>query len=98
MNQERLMNILRAPIVSEKSTNGAEQHNQAVFEVATDATKIEIKKAVELLFKVEVNSVRTVVVKGKRKRFGRVEGRRKDTKKAYVQLGEGQEIDFVGLS
>ncbi len=98
MNQERLMNILRAPIVSEKSTNVAEQHNQAVFEVATDATKIEIKKAVELLFKVEVNSVRTVVVKGERKRFGRVEGRRKDTKKAYVQLGEGQEIDFVGLS
>ena len=51
-----------------------------------------------MLFKVEVDSVRTVVVKGKRKRFGRVEGRRKDTKKAYVQLGEGQEIDFVGLS
>lgn len=97
MSTERLMNVLRAPVVSEKSTNVAEQHNQAVFEVAVDATKPEIRKAVETLFKVSVTDVRTVLVKGKRKRFGRVEGRRKDWKKAYVQLGEGQEIDFVGL-
>lgn len=98
IQQKRLMDILRAPIVSEKSTRAAEQGNQAVFEVAIDATKPEIKEAVETLFKVDVTSVSTLVMKGKTKRFGRTMGQRKDWKKAYVRLAEGQEIDMVGLS
>ena len=96
MNQERILKVLLAPHVSEKATILAERDNQFVFKVAKDATKREIKKAVETLFEVEVKSVSTLNMKGKRKRFGMVEGRRAHWKKAYVSLKPGQDIDFVG--
>ncbi|MBV8678991.1 MULTISPECIES: 50S ribosomal protein L23 [Aquitalea] len=95
MNQERLLQVILAPVVSEKSTMVAEKHQQVVFRVATDATKPEIKAAVEMLFNVKVEGVSTVNVKGKVKRFGRTFGRRKDWKKAYVSLVQGQEIDLT---
>lgn len=95
LNQERLLQVLLAPQVSEKSTRLAEKLEQIVFKVTTDATKPEIKAAVELLFKVQVTSVQVAVMKGKQKRFGRTAGRRKDWKKAYVCLAPGQEINFV---
>ncbi|MCO7224997.1 50S ribosomal protein L23 [Pleionea sp. CnH1-48] len=95
MNQERLAKVLLAPHISEKATIAAE-NGQFVFKVATDATKLEIKRAVELMFEVEVNNVRTLNVKGKTKRVGTMTGRRKDWKKAYVSLKEGQDIDIVG--
>ena len=95
MNQERLLQVILAPIVSEKSTLIAEKHQQVAFRVATDATKPEIKAAVELLFNVKVEGVSTINVKGKTKRFGRFVGRRKDWKKAYVSLVQGQEIDLT---
>jgi large subunit ribosomal protein L23 len=98
MNEERLMKVLLAPHISEKSTNAAEQSNQIVFKVTTDATKPEIKKAVELLFDVKVDRVQVSNVKGKTKRFGATFGRRSDWKKAYVTLQEGQEIDFLGAA
>ncbi len=94
-SQERLMNILLAPQVSEKATYIAEKHEQVIFRVAPDATKPEIKAAVELLFKVNVAGVQVVVVKGKKKRFGGFMGRRKDWKKAFVCLAPGQEINFA---
>lgn len=93
-NDHRLMQILLAPVVSEKATLVADKNEQVVFEVAPDATKQEVKAAVELLFKVGVESVNVLVAKGKRKRFGRMAGRRKDVKKAYVCLKPGQEINF----
>lgn len=96
MNQERLLKVLLAPHVSEKGARAAEAGNQVVFKVATDATKPEIKGAVEMLFNVKVRSVSVSNVKGKRKRFGAMQGRRSDWKKAYVSLAEGQEIDFLG--
>lgn len=96
MNQERILDVLRAPHVSEKSTLLAEQHNQIVLKVAVDATKREIKKAVEQLFEVEVDSVRTLNVKGKVKRHGLRTGKRANWKKAYVSLKEGQDLDFLG--
>ncbi len=92
----RLAQVLIAPIVSEKATMTAEKHNQVLFKVLRDATKPEIKAAVELLFKVEVESVQTVVQKGKAKRFGRSMGRRDHVKKAYVSLKAGQELNFTG--
>ncbi len=95
MNQERLMQVLLAPQISEKATFIAEKNEQVVFRVATDATKPEVKAAVELLFKVEVEAVRIANVKGKTKRFGRSMGKRKGWKKAYVSLKAGQEINFV---
>lgn len=95
MNQERLMQVLLAPQISEKATWVADKNEQVIFRVASDATKPEIKAAVELLFKVEVESVQVSNVKGKQKRFGRFMGRRKDWKKAYVSLRPGQEINFV---
>ncbi|MEZ7910764.1 MAG: 50S ribosomal protein L23 [Propionivibrio sp.] len=95
MNQERLMQVLLAPQISEKATYIAEKNEQVVFRVATDATKPEVKAAVELLFKVEVEAVRIANVKGKTKRFGRSMGKRKGWKKAYVSLKAGQEINFV---
>lgn len=98
MNEERLMKVLMAPHISEKSTIAADQNNQIVFKVATDATKPEIKKAVELLFDVKVDRVQVSNVKGKVKRFGAKMGRRSDWKKAYVTLQEGQEIDFLGAA
>ena len=95
MNVERIHQIIIAPVVSEKSTRVAEKRNQAVFKVATDAQKGEIKTAVEKLFNVKVTGVQTLNVKGKTKRFGQSAGRRSDWKKAYVTLAEGQQIDFV---
>jgi large subunit ribosomal protein L23 len=96
MNQERLMKILLSPIVSEKSTQIGEQNNQVAFRVLQDATKPEIKAAVELMFKVQVDTVRVLNQKGKAKRYGKTSGRRRDTRKAYVSLAQGQEINFVG--
>ncbi|MHB0992596.1 MAG: 50S ribosomal protein L23 [Burkholderiales bacterium] len=91
----RLLQVILAPQVSEKSTYVADKHEQVIFRVASDATKPEVKAAVELLFKVEVNSVQIANVKGKQKRFGRFMGRRSDWKKAFVCLKPGQEINFV---
>jgi large subunit ribosomal protein L23 len=95
MNQERLLKILLAPHVSEKANRIAERHNQVVFKVVRDATKPEIKGAVEMLFKVKVKGVTVINVKGKCKRFGAIQGRRSDWKKAYVSLEAGHEIDFL---
>ena len=95
-DEGRLAQVLVAPIVSEKATSIAEKNNQVLFKVLRDATKPEIKAAVELLFKVEVESVQTVVQKGKVKRFGRSIGRRDHVKKAYVSLKAGQELNFSG--
>ena len=92
---ERLMQVLLAPVVSEKSTFVADKSNQYVFRVASDATKPEIKAAVELMFKTQVKAVSIVNVRGKEKRFGRFMGRRNNWKKAYVALQEGQEINFA---
>lgn len=94
-SQERLMKVLLAPQISEKATYVAEKNEQVIFRVATDATKPEIKAAVEMMFKVSVNSVQVACVKGKVKRSGRVLGRRNDWKKAYVSLAPGQEINFA---
>ncbi|AUX62398.1 50S ribosomal protein L23 [Simonsiella muelleri ATCC 29453] len=94
MNQERLLKVILAPVVSEKSNMLAEKRNQMVFKVLKDATKIEIKAAVEQLFNVQVASVTTTTTKGKTKRFGRTIGRRSDVKKAYVSLAAGQELDL----
>lgn len=95
MNQERLLRVLLGPHISEKASVVAEERNQYVFKVAKDAVKLEIKKAVEQLFEVQVKSVRTVNVKGKTKRTARGMGKRSDWKKAYVALDAGQEIDFT---
>jgi large subunit ribosomal protein L23 len=95
-DEGRLAQVLVAPIVSEKATGVAEKHNQVLFKVLRDATKPEIKAAVELMFKVEVESVQTVNQKGKVKRFGRSIGRRDNVKKAYVSLKAGQELNFSG--
>ena len=95
MSQERLLSVLRAPHISEKATNNAEKSNTVVLKVALDANKAEIAAAVAQLFEVKVDSVRTVVVKGKTKRRGNKMGRRSDWKKAYVTLAEGQNLDFV---
>ncbi len=94
-SQERLLNVLIAPQISEKATYVADKNEQVIFRVAADATKPEIKAAVELLFKVNVKSVQVACVKGKQKRFGRYVGRRNDWKKAYVCLAPGQEINFA---
>lgn len=94
-NQERLYQVILAPIVSEKGTFVADKFEQVAFRVASTATKPEIKAAVELLFKVQVDSVQVLNVKGKQKRFGRFNGRRKDWKKAYVCLKPGQQIEFA---
>ena len=93
-NAEQLMNVVLAPVVSEKSTRVADRDRQYVFRVADDATKPEIKAAVELLFKTKVDTVTVSRVKGKKKRFGRFMGRRGNWKKAYVRLAAGQEINF----
>ena len=95
MNQERLMQVLLAPQISEKATYVADKYEQVIFRVASDATKPEIKAADELLFKVEVEGVQVANVKGKVKRFKGATGRRKGWKKAYVSLKPGQEINFV---
>jgi large subunit ribosomal protein L23 len=95
ISQERLMQVLLAPQISEKATYVADKNDQVVFRVNSDATKPEVKAAVELLFKVEVKSVQIANVKGKVKRFGKITGRRKDWKKAFVCLKPGQEVNFV---
>ena len=95
-NADRLAQVLIAPIVSEKATMTAEKHNQVLFKVMRDATKPEIKAAVELMFKVDVESVQTVQHKGKVKRFGKSIGRRDHIKKAYVSLKAGQELNLSG--
>jgi len=94
-NQERLLQILLAPQISEKATYLADKNEQVIFFVASDATKPEVKAAVELMFKVEVESVQISNIKGKTKRFGRFTGRRSDAKKAFVCLKPGQEINFT---
>ena len=94
-NQERLMQVLLAPVVSEKSTFIGEKRNQYVFHVVPNATKPEIKAAVEFLFKTQVKSVSIANVRGKQKRFGRFMGKRNSWKKAYVALQPGQEINFA---
>ncbi|MBT8128916.1 MAG: 50S ribosomal protein L23 [Gammaproteobacteria bacterium] len=96
MNQERLYQILLVPHVSEKSTLLADEKNQHVFRVATDATRTEVKQAVEELFKVKVDKVRILNVKGKNKRFGGRMGKRSDMRKAYVTLSADNDIDFAG--
>ena len=96
MNQERLMKVLLAPVVSEKAALAADKNGQYAFRVTTDATKREIGRAVETLFSVEVDRVQVVNVKGKNKRFGQRLGKRKDWRKAYVRLKAGHEIDFGG--
>ena len=97
MNQERIFQILRAPHISEKSSLLGDAANQAVFRVAVDASKGEIKQAVEQLFNVKVANVRTTRMKGKSKRLGLHHGRRSDWKKAYVSLEQGHEIDLASL-
>jgi large subunit ribosomal protein L23 len=94
MNQERVFKVLLGPHVTEKSAMPSGASSQVVFKVATDATKLEIKKAVEQLFDVQVDDVRVVNVKGKTRRTKNGMGRRSDWKKAYVRLAEGQDIDF----
>jgi len=97
MNQERIFQILKTPHISEKSAVLGDNANQAVFQVATDANKAEIKAAVEQLFDVKVANVRTVNMKGKTKRQGMRRGKRSDWKKAYVSLEQGHEIDLASI-
>jgi large subunit ribosomal protein L23 len=94
MNKERLMQVLVSPLVSEKSHRLADSSRQYAFKVLPDASKPEIRAAVELLFDVKVDRVRVVNTKGKTRRFQRYIGRQSDMRKAYVQLVEGQEINF----
>ncbi|MGB5277473.1 MAG: 50S ribosomal protein L23 [Gammaproteobacteria bacterium] len=96
MNQERMYQILLAPHVSEKGTLMADENNQHVFKVALDASKTEVKQAVEELFKVKVDKIRILNVKGKAKRFGNRLGQRSDVRKAYVTLKPDNDIDFAG--
>jgi large subunit ribosomal protein L23 len=96
LDEGRLMQVLVAPIVSEKATHVADKTNAVTFKVLQNATKPEIKAAVELMFKVEVTGVSVVNIKGKTKRFGRSVGRRDHVRKAYVTLKEGQELNLSG--
>jgi large subunit ribosomal protein L23 len=98
MSQERIYQVLLGPHISEKATVLAEKHKQFVFRVRVDANKLEIKKAIEVLFKVEVASVNTTLTKGKKKRFGSNLGRRSDFKKAYVALKDGFDLDFTSVA
>ncbi|HSV57775.1 50S ribosomal protein L23 [Variovorax sp. LARHSF232] len=95
-DEGRLMQVLVAPIVSEKATMVGEKSNAVTFKVLQDATKPEIKAAVELMFKVEVKGVSVANIKGKTKRFGKSVGRRDNVRKAYVTLKQGQELNLVG--
>ena len=98
MNDHRLMQIILAPIVTEKATFVAEKNNQVAFRVIADATKPEIKAAVELMFKVQVEDVTVLNRKGKAKRFGGFVGRRRNERKAYVSLKDGQEINLAEVN
>lgn len=95
LSKEKLMNVLLAPHVSEKSARVAEEGNQIVFRVRTDATRTDVKQAVELMFDVKVAGVQVMNQPGKKRRFGRIEGYRSGHKKAYVRLAAGQTIDFA---
>ncbi len=95
MSDSALYNVILAPHVSEKGTQLADSAQQVVFKVAIDATKPQIRRAIEKLFSVEVESVQVVRQKGKKKNFGRIPGKRKDWKKAYIRLKQGQDIDFL---
>lgn len=95
MKEERLLQVILAPVISEKATMLADKREQVIFRVAPTATKPEIKAAVELLFKVEVKAVTVLNVKGKSKRFGRFNGSRSGWKKAFVCLKPGQELNFA---
>jgi large subunit ribosomal protein L23 len=95
MSQYQLYDVLEAPIISEKSTIAAEKANRFVFKIKKQATKQQVKKAVEALFKVEVDSVHVLNVRGKQKRFGKTLGQRSDWKKAYVKLKPGHDISFA---
>ena len=97
LHQERLMAVIVGPHISEKSTTVAERHRQVVFKVRRDASRKEIRQAVEMLFEVEVDRVTVVNVNGKAKRRGPSRGRRADWKKAYVRLAVGHDIDFMGV-
>lgn len=97
MNDQRLYKVLLAPHVSEKTATAAEMEGRHTFRIAKDASKLEVRKAVEKLFDVNVLSVQIVNVRGKTKRFGASEGKRSDWKKAIVRLAEGQDIDFMGV-
>ena len=97
-DEGRLMQVLVAPIVSEKATMIAEKSNSVTFKVLQDATKYEIKAAVQLMFKVDVKAVAVVNIKGKTKRFGKSVGRRDNLRKAYVTLQPGQELNLGGES
>ena len=94
MMEYQLASVLESPIISEKSTNVAEKNKQFVFKVQKQATKKQVKGAVEIMFGVEVDSVQVLNVKGKQKKFGRSIGQRSDWKKAYVKLKPGHDIDF----
>ena len=96
MNQERIMKVLISPVVSEKSTRLADANRQFVFKVVKDASKPEIRKAVELMFDVKVDAVQITNVKGKIKRSGSTMGKRSDWKKAFVTLAEGHDINYMG--
>ena len=98
MRTDRLMQVILAPIVTEKATFVAEKNQQIAFRVIPDATKPEIKAAVELLFKVDVVAVQVLNRKGKVKRFGRFVGRRRNERKAYVSLKDGQEINLAEVN
>ena len=94
MNREQLMSVLIAPHVTEKTSLAMQNHNQYTFRVRRDATKTDVKKAVELMFDVKVKGVQVANEPGKDRRFGRTPGRTQDWKKAYVRLAEGQAIDY----
>ena len=96
-HEERLMSVILGPHISEKSTAVADKNQQVVFKVRRDATKSEIRKAVELLFEVEVGNVTVVNMSGKAKRRGLNRGRQSDWKKAYVKLAPGHDLDFMGV-
>jgi len=98
MNREQLMNVLLAPHVTEKTSLAMQNNNQYVFRVRRQATKVDIKQAVELMFDVKVKGVQVLNEPGKMRRFGRVQGRTQDWKKAYVSLAQGQTIDYEAKS
>ena len=95
LSKDKLFQVLVAPVVTEKSTRAAEYGGQVVFQVNPDATRNDVKSAIEQAFEVEVESVKIMNVKGKTKRFGRTLGKRSNRKKAYVRLKEGSDIDFA---
>jgi large subunit ribosomal protein L23 len=98
MNKEQLMTVLIQPHVSEKAANVTDKANQYVFRVRSDATKADVKQAVELMFEVKVDGVNLLNRPGKTRRFKNVAGRRNGFKKAYVSLATGQSIDFTGTA